>query len=165
VAFVEQPKELMDAIQFLGARRKGRESKNDIATDRHGNKRCRAATNVTEIVNVTKEIIEVVPANPSVIYVPSYPRRFMIRGIRTMPTGSSGFFRSRLRLGMFWGAAWAITAIGARKRDIDIDSNRNINRNTDRNTARAGDRMSNTVVEAPASQSRKPDQTDATKRS
>src|SRR6185436_6355205 len=30
-------------------------------------------TNITEVVNVTKEVVQVVPSNPSVIYVPTYP--------------------------------------------------------------------------------------------
>src|SRR5678809_214543 len=73
-AFVDQPKELMDTIQAL--RSKAQKAGNLKTTPQQivtVTNIVVQQTNVTEVVNVTKQIIEVVPANPSVIYVPSYP--------------------------------------------------------------------------------------------
>src|SRR6185436_10992918 len=72
-AFVNQPKELMDAIQEL--RSKAQKLGNLKTTEQQivtVTNITVLQTNVTEVVNVTKEVIEIVPSNPSVIYVPSY---------------------------------------------------------------------------------------------
>jgi len=148
-AFIDQPKELMDAIQAL--RSKAQKAGNLKTTPQQIVTITNIVvlqTNVTEVVNVTKEIIEVAPANPSVIYVPSYPPTIYYPWypyyVYPAPLVSFGV---GFAWGAFWGAAWHnhCNWHGGNV-DIDIDSNRNVNRNTDRNrnTARAGDRMSNT---------------------
>jgi len=146
-AFVDQPKELMDAIQALRA--KAQKAGNLKTTPQQIvtiSNIVVLQTNVTEVVNVTKEIIEVAPANPTVIYVPSYPPTIYYPWypyyVYPAPLVSFGV---GFAWGAFWGAAWHnhCNWHGGNV-DIDINSNRNINRNTDRNTARAGDRMSNT---------------------
>jgi len=136
-AFIDQPKELMDSIQDL--RSKAQKAGNLKTTDQQivtVTNIVVLQTNVTEVVNVTKEIIEVVPANPSVIYVPSYPPAIYYPWYPTYaypaPLVSFGV---GFAWGMFWGAAWGNHCNwGHGNVDIDIDSNRNINRNTDRNT-------------------------------
>jgi hypothetical protein len=57
----------MNAIQTLRQSPKGRESQNQRSTDNHGNELVVQQTNITEVVNVTKEIVQVVPANPQVV--------------------------------------------------------------------------------------------------
>src|SRR5262249_41294482 len=73
-AFIDQPKELMDAIQDL--RSKAQKAGNLKTTPQQivtVTNIIVLQTNVSEVVNVTKQVIEVVPTNPSVVYVPSYP--------------------------------------------------------------------------------------------
>src|SRR5262249_38549139 len=73
-AFVDQPKELMDAIQAL--RHKAQKAgtlqttpqqvitvTNVIVTQ----------TNISQVVYVTNQVVQIQPANPQVIYVPTYP--------------------------------------------------------------------------------------------
>ena len=140
-AFVDQPKELMDTIQDL--RSKAQKAGNLKTTPQQivtVTNIVVLQTNVTEVVNVTKEIIEVVPANPSVVYVPSYPPAIYYPWYPyyayPAPLVSFGV---GFAWGMAWGAAWANHCNWhGGSVDIDIDSNRNVNRNTDRNTARAG---------------------------
>jgi len=159
--FVDQPKELMEAVQDL--RSKAQKAGNLKTTSQQivtVTNIVVVQTNVTEVVNVTKEIIEVVPANPSVIYVPSYPPSIYYPWYPyyayPAPLVSFGV---GFAWGMFWGAAWGNHCNwGHGNVDIDIDSNRNINRNTDRNTARTGDRMSNTSRGGSGTQQWKPDQ-------
>jgi hypothetical protein len=120
-------------------------------------------TNVTEVVHVTKEIIEVAPSSPSVIYVPSYPPAIYYPWYPTYvypaPLVSFGV---GLAWGMAWGAAWnnhCNWGHGSVDVDIDIDRNVDRNRNTDRNTARTRDRASNTGNRTGGrSQQWKPDQ-------
>jgi hypothetical protein len=134
-AFIDQPKELMEAIQEL--RKKAQQAGNlktssqQIVTVTNV---VLLQTNVTEVVNVTKEIIQVAPANPSVIYVPSYPSTIYYPWYPyyAYPTPLVSFGVG-FAWGMFWGAAWGNHCNwGGGCVDIDIDSNRNINRNTDR---------------------------------
>jgi hypothetical protein len=123
-------------------------------------------TNITEVVNVTKQIIEVAPANPSVVYVPSYAPAIYYPWYPyyayPAPLVSFGV---GFAWGMAWGAAWGNHCNwGGGHVDIDINSNRNVNRNTDRgrntdrNTARSGDRASNTARSGSGSRQWKPDQ-------
>lgn len=145
-AFIDQPKELMDAIQAL--RKKAKELGNLKTTDQQIVTVTNVVvlqTNVTEVVNVTREIIEVVPANPSVIYVPSYPTTIYYPWYPYYPYPAPLVsFGVGFAWGMFWGAAWGNHCNwGHGHVDIDIDSNRNINRNTDRNSNRVSDRMNN----------------------
>jgi hypothetical protein len=160
-AFVEQPKELMDTIQDL--RSKARKAGNLKTTDQQIVTVTNVVvlqTNVTEVVKVTKEIIEVAPANPSVIYVPSYPPTIYYPWYPYYTYAAPVVaFGVGFAWGMAWGAVWHHHCNWhGGSVDIDIDSNRNVNRNTDRNTARAGDRMSNTGRDGSGRQQWKPDQ-------
>jgi hypothetical protein len=149
-AFVDQPKEVMDTIQDLRA--KAQKVGNLKTTDQQIVTVTNVVvlqTNVTEVVNVTKEVIEIAPANPTVIYVPSYPPAIYYPWYPYYPYAAPLVsFGVGMAWGMAWGAAWSHCNWGHGNVDIDIDSNRNVNRNsdrgrnTDRNTARAGDRMS-----------------------
>src|SRR6185369_1402384 len=75
-AFVNQPEDLMDAIQSLRGKAKQagnlKDSSQQVVTVT--NVVVQETNTVTrEVVNVTKEVVQVVPSNPEVIYVPSYP--------------------------------------------------------------------------------------------
>lgn len=151
-AFVEQPKELMDAIQELRGKAKKlgnlKTTEQQIVTVTNI---VVLQTNVTEVTTVTKEIIEIAPASPTVIYVPSYPPAIYYPWYPyyVYPAPYVSF-----TVGFFWGAAWAShwhnhCNWGHGHVDIDIDTDRNIDRNrgqvSDRmnNNARASDRMNN----------------------
>lgn len=73
-AFVEQPKELMDTIQELRglAQKAGtlQTTQQQIVTVTNV---VVLETNVTQVVTVTNQIVQVQPANPQVVYVPTYP--------------------------------------------------------------------------------------------
>ncbi len=143
-AFVDQPKEVMDAIQDLRAKAQKvgnlKTSDQQIVTVTNV---VVIQTNVTEVVNVTREIIEIAPSNPSVIYVPSYPPSIYYPWYPyyayPAPLVSFGV---GFAWGMVWGAAWSHCNWGGGCVDIDIDVDRNSNRNInrDRNTARPTDR-------------------------
>src|SRR5215467_8745849 len=148
-AFVDQPKEVMDAIQEL--RSMARKAGNLKTTPQqivNVTNIVVQQTNITEVVNVTKEVIEVVPASPSVVYVPSYPPAVYYPWYPyyayAAPVVSFG-------VGFAWGMAWgAVLANGCNwghgDVDINVNNSRNFNgnRNVNRNTARASDRMNNT---------------------
>ncbi len=73
-AFVDQPKELMDAIQALRAlaQKAGtlQTTPQQVVTVTNI---VVIQTNVTQVVTVTNEIVQIYPANPQVVYVPTYP--------------------------------------------------------------------------------------------
>ena len=73
-AFVDQPKELMDAIQTLRglAQKAGtlQTSPQQVVTVTNV---IVIQTNVTQVVTVTNQIVQIYPANPQVVYVPVYP--------------------------------------------------------------------------------------------
>jgi len=73
-AFLEQPKELMDAIQALRAKAQ------NAGTLRTTPQQIVTVTNTVmeqtvgqQVVVVTNTVVEIVPSNPQVIYVPTYP--------------------------------------------------------------------------------------------
>lgn len=72
--FVDQPKELMDTIQALRlkAQKAGtlRSTEQQVVTVTNI---VVLQTNVTQVVTVTNQVVQVQPANPQVVYVPSYP--------------------------------------------------------------------------------------------
>jgi hypothetical protein len=164
-AFVDQPKELMDAIQ--GLRAKAQQAGNLKTTSQQIVNVTNVVvlqTNVTEVITVTKEIIEIVPASPSVVYVPSYPPTIYYPWYPyyTYATPFVAF-----GVGFAWGVAWGAVWNNhcnwhGGSVDIDIDRNVNIDRNGNRNnagnTARAGDRMSNTGRDGSGRQQWKPNQ-------
>jgi hypothetical protein len=165
-AFVDQPKELMDTIQALRA--KAQKAGNLKTTPQQIVTVTNVVvlqTNVTEVVTVTKEIIQVVPSSPSVVYVPSYPVTIYDPWYPYYPYAAPvvGF-----GIGFAWGVAWGAMWHNhcnwhGGSVDIDIDRNINIDRNGNRNnignTARAGDRMSNTARDGSGRQQWKPNQT------
>ena len=144
--FIDQPKEVMEAVQELRskAQKLGKLKTTDQQIVTVTNIVVQQ-TNVTEVVNVTREVIEIAPANPSVIYVPSYPPTIYYPWYPyyayAAPLVSFGV---GFAWGMALGAAWSHCNWGGGCVDIDIDSNRNVNRNTDRNRAQTRDRGSNT---------------------
>ncbi|MCL4180172.1 MAG: DUF3300 domain-containing protein [Verrucomicrobia bacterium] len=73
-AFLEQPKELMDAIQALRARAHQagtlQSSSQQVVTVTNV---VVIQTNVMQVVTVTNQIVQVQPANPEIVYVPTYP--------------------------------------------------------------------------------------------
>jgi hypothetical protein len=73
-AFLDQQKELMDTIQAL--RLKAQKAGTLQTTPQQVvsvTNMVVVQTNVTQIVYVTNQIVEIQPANPQVIYVPTYP--------------------------------------------------------------------------------------------
>ena len=162
-AFVDQPKELMDAIQAL--RSKAQKAGNLKTTTQQIVTVTNVVvlqTNVTPVVPVTKEIIEVVPANPSVIYVPSYPPTIYYPWYPyyTYPAPYVAWGYG-FAWGVFWGAAWhnhCNWGHGHVDIDIDVDRNFDRNRNINRDTARAADRMNNRGRDGSGRQQWKPDQ-------
>ena len=73
-AFLDQPKELMDTIQDLRgkAQKAGtlRTTEQQIVTVTNV---VVVQTNYNQVVNVTNQVVQVAPANPQVVYVPTYP--------------------------------------------------------------------------------------------
>jgi hypothetical protein len=73
-AFLDQPKELMDAIQSLRAKAHQagtlQSTTQQVVTVTNV---VVVETNVTQVVTVTNQVVQVQPANPEVIYVPTYP--------------------------------------------------------------------------------------------
>jgi hypothetical protein len=142
-AFIDQPKDLMDTIQDLRSKaQKAGHLKTNPQQIVTVTNIVVQQTNVTEVVNVTKEIIQVAPANPSVVYVPTYPPAIYYPWYPyyayAAPLVSFG-------VGMAWGAILANNCNwhgGCVDIDIDSDINVDRNRNVDRNTSR--DRTSNT---------------------
>jgi len=132
-AFIEQPKELMDTIQDLRAKAKKagtlQTTPQQIVTVTNI---VVQQTNLTEVVNVTKEIVQVVPADPQVVYVPTYttavyypPPAYVYNPYAPLVT---------FGVGMAWGAILANNCNWGHG-DVDIDVNRNVNNNFNRNTS------------------------------
>jgi len=153
-AFVNQPKELMDAIQKL--RSMAQKAGNLKTTEQQ----IVTVTNVvvqetstTEVVSApTTEIIQIAPANPAVIYVPSYPPAIYYPWYPYYPYAAPLLsFGAGFAWGAFWGAAWHNSCNWGHGH-VDIDSNRNVNRDVNRNVdrgrntdrAQARDRGANT---------------------
>ena len=153
-AFVNQSKELMDAIQNLRsmAQKAGNLKTSDqqivtvTSTVVH-------QTNLTEVVEVPKEIITIVPSDPAVVYVPSYPPAIYYPWYPYYGYAAPFIsFGVGFAWGAFWGAAWNSCNWGGghveHHSDINRDVNRNVDRNTDRNRntdrAQARDRGSST---------------------
>ena len=164
-AFVDQPKELMDAIQSL--RSKAQKAGNLKTTDQQIVTITNVVvlqTNITEVVTVNKEIIEVVPASPSVVYVPSYPPTIYYPWYPYYTYAAPAVaFGVGFAWGVAWGAVWH-NHCNWHGGSVDIDIDRNINIDRDRNrvstrdTARTGDRMSNTGRDGAGRQQWKPNQ-------
>jgi hypothetical protein len=129
-AFLADQKKVMDTIQSLRA--KAQESGN-------------LKTTKEQTVIVEEKIIKIEPANPQVIYVPTY-NPTVVYGAWPYPAyppyyyyppgyvaGSAFWFAAGVGMAAAWGYAWG--GCNWRGGDVDIDVNRNFNsnRNIDRN--------------------------------
>ena len=143
-AFLDQPKEIMDTIQELRgkAQKAGtlRSTEQQIVTVTNV---IVLETNYTQVTTVTNTIVQVAPANPQVVYVPSYPPTvyypppaYVYNPVAPLVT---------FGVGMMWGAAIANNHCdwhgGGVYNDVDIDVDRTVNRG-DREVNR-GDRTVN----------------------
>ena len=151
-AFLEQRTELMDTIQALRAKAQ------KAGTLQTTPQQIVTVTNtvVERIVEqqpvvVTNTIVQILPSNPEVIYVPSYPPAVYYPA--PVYAYSYGYYPYAAPLltfgaGMLWGAAianWNHCDWGHGDVNVDIDRNTNINRdrNTQRPQPRSGDRAAN----------------------
>jgi hypothetical protein len=134
-AFLNQGKEMMDTIQSLRAKAQKagtlQTTPQQIVTVTNI---VVYETNITHEVNtVTKEVVQVQPSNPQVVYVPTYPPTvyypppaYVYNPIAPLVT---------FGVGMAWGAVLANNCNWGHG-DVDVDVNRNVNRNTNRSTDR-----------------------------
>jgi hypothetical protein len=129
-AFLADQKKVLDTIQSLRAKAKA-----------SGN----LETTKEQTVIVEEQIIKIEPANPQVIYVPSY-NPTVVYGAWPYPAyppyyyyppgyvaSSMMWFGAGMAMGAAWGYAWGNCNWGGGDVDIDIDRNFNSNRNIDRN--------------------------------
>jgi Protein of unknown function (DUF3300) len=134
-AFLEDEKRVLDTIQSLRAKAQA-----------SGNLK----TTKEQTVIVEEKIIKIEPANPQVIYVPSY-NPTVVYGAWPYPAyppyayyppgylaGSAFSFAAGVGLGMAWGYAWGNTNWGGGDVNIDNSRNANINRNIDRSKYQGG---------------------------
>jgi hypothetical protein len=158
-AFLDQPKELMDTIQSLRAKAQ------KAGTLRTTDQQIVSVTNVvvlqtnyTEVVSVTNQIVQVVPANPQVIYVPTYPPTVYYPPPAYVYNPYAPLVT--FGVGMMWGAAIANWNHcdwhgGCVYNDVDVNVDRDVNRernvergdrnvNRGNNTAQTGNRAANT---------------------
>jgi uncharacterized protein DUF3300 len=151
-AFVDQPKELMDAIQALRlkAKQAGTLQSSDQQVVTVTNEVV-VQTNVTQVVTVTNQIVQVQPSNPEVIYVPTYsstvyypPPGYVYDPVAPLVTFGVGMAMGAIIANncdwhgggvyvgphgaAFWGGGYHGDV------DVDIDRNINVNENINRNT-------------------------------
>ncbi len=157
-AFLDQPQELMDTIQSLRAKAQKagtlQSSPQQVVTVTNV---VVMQTNMTQVVTVTNQIVQVQPASPDVIYVPSYP----VTVYYPPPAYVYNPYAPLVTfgIGMAWGAIianncdWHHGCV-----NVDVDRNVNIDRNVnrDRNINQAN-RASNTGARA-SQQKWQPDQ-------
>jgi hypothetical protein len=136
-AFIADQKSVLDTIQRLRAKAQA-----------SGNLK----TTKEQTVVVEEKIIKIEPANPQVVYVPSY-NPTVVYGAWPYPAyppyyyyppgymaGSMFSFAAGVGLGMAWGYAWGNCNWGGGDVDVDVNRNTNINRNIDRSKYQGGDR-------------------------
>ena len=136
-AFLADQKVVLDTIQKLRA--KAQESGN-------------LKTTQEQTVIVEEKIIKIEPANPQVIYVPSY-NPTVVYGAWPYPayppyyyyppgyvTTSMFAFGAGVAMGAAWGYAWGNSNWGGGNVDVDVNRNFNSNRNIDRSKYQGGDR-------------------------
>ena len=129
-AFLDQPKELMDTIQALRAKA---EKAGTLRTTEHQivtvTNLVVIQTNYNQIVTVTNQIVQVAPANPQVVYVPTYPPTvyypppaYVYNPVAPLVT---------FGIGMAWGAIIANNCDwhhGGVYNDVDINVDRDVDR-------------------------------------
>ncbi|MGH7833067.1 MAG: DUF3300 domain-containing protein [Candidatus Binatia bacterium] len=142
-AFLADQKTVLDTIQRLRAKAQA-----------SGNLK----TTKEQTVIVEEKIIKIEPANPQVVYVPTY-NPTVVYGAWPYPAyppyyyyppgyvaSSMMWFGAGMAMGAAWGYAWGNTNWNGGNVDIDVDRNFNSNRNIDRGKhaqnlpARGGDR-------------------------
>jgi Protein of unknown function (DUF3300) len=132
-AFLADQKKVLDTIQSL--RTKAQASGN-------------LKTTKEQTVIVEEKIIKIEPANPQVVYVPSY-NPTVVYGAWPYPAyppyayyppgyvASSMFaFGAGVAMGAAWGYAWGNTNWGGGDVDVDVNRNTNINNNINRDQAK-----------------------------
>jgi uncharacterized protein DUF3300 len=141
-AFLADQKKVLDTIQSLRAKAQA-----------SGN----LQTTKEQTVVVEEKIIKIEPANPQVVYVPSY-NPTVVYGAWPYPAyppyyyyppgyvATSAFaFASGVAMGAAWGYAWGGCNWNGGEVDIDVDrnfeSNRNINRERNATREQAGNRQ------------------------
>jgi hypothetical protein len=142
-AFLADQKKVLDTVQSLRAKAQAA-----------GNLK----TTKEQTVIVEEKIIKIEPANPQVVYVPTY-NPTVVYGAWPYPAyppyyyyppgyvaSSMMWFGAGMAMGAAWGYAWGNCNWGGGDVDIDVNRNFNSNRNIDRSKhaqnlpARGGDR-------------------------
>src|ERR1043166_4640235 len=142
-AFLAQQSDVMDAVQRMRGKA---ESKGTLKTSAQ-------QTVQTKTVEGGKQVVVVEPANPEVVYVPSYDPAVVYGPAPTSypyyPYTYPGYYPG---MGLAWGAAgfalgaWAGGYWGDcdwNNGDININNNNEFNRNSNRNTNRNTNRTAN----------------------
>jgi Spy/CpxP family protein refolding chaperone len=132
-AFLEDQKKVLDTIQSLRA--KAQATGNLKSTKE-------------QTVIVEEKIIKIEPANPQVVYVPTY-NPTVVYGAWPYPAyppyyyyppgyaaGSAFWFAAGVGMGAAWGYAWGNANWGGGDVDIDVNRNTNINNNINRDQAK-----------------------------
>src|ERR1044071_2763104 len=132
-AFLADQKKVLDTIQSLRAKAQA-----------SGN----LQSNKEQTVVVEEKIIKIEPANPQVVYVPTY-NPTVVYGAWPYPAyppyyyyppgyvaTSMMAFGAGVAMGAAWGYAWGNTNWNGGDVDIDVDRNTNINRNINRDQAK-----------------------------
>jgi Spy/CpxP family protein refolding chaperone len=132
-AFLADQKKVLDTIQSLRAKAQA-----------SGNLK----TTKEQTVIVEEKIIKIEPANPQVVYVPSY-NPTVVYGAWPYPAyppysyyppgyvASSMFaFGAGMAMGAAWGYAWGNCNWGGGDVDVDVNRNTNINNNINRDQAK-----------------------------
>ena len=132
-AFIADQKKVLDTIQSLRAKAQA-----------SGNLK----TTKEQTVIVEEKIIKIEPANPQVVYVPTY-NPTVVYGAWPYPAyppyyyyppgyvATSMFaFGAGVAMGAAWGYAWGNNNWGGGNVDIDVDRNTNINNNINRDQAK-----------------------------
>lgn len=133
-AFLAQQKEVMATVQSL---RKKAEAEGNLKTTKE------------QTVVVEKETIIIQPANPQVVYVPTY-NPTVVYGAWAYPSyppyyyyppgyaAGAGFaFATGIAVGAAWGYAWGHSNWHGGDVDIDVNRNTNINTNINRDKYKA----------------------------
>jgi hypothetical protein len=136
-AFLADQKKVLDTIQSL-------RTKAQAAGNLESNKE--------QTVVVEEKIIKIEPANPQVVYVPTY-NPTVVYGAWPYPAyppyyyyppgyvaTSMMAFGAGVAMGAAWGYAWGNANWHGGDVDIDVNRNTNINRNIDRSKYQGGDR-------------------------
>ena len=132
-AFLADQKQVLDTIQSLRAKAQA-----------SGN----LQTTKEQTIIVEEKIIKIEPANPQVVYVPTY-NPTVVYGAWPYPAyppyayyppgyvaSSAMWFGAGMAMGAAWGYAWGNANWNGGDVDIDVDRNTNINRNINRDQAK-----------------------------